>query len=321
MLIFYNILIFIVSVFLLSFSAKCLVDSLSKIALFLRIKEFIVAFFIMAFATSLSNLSVGITSALHKIPELSFGDIIGGNIVDLSIVLGLAVLLSKDGLSCESKTVQKSSLYAIFILILPLLLVFDGKLSRGDGILLLLSFFIYIFWIFSKEERFKKNYEEALKKSLDKKEFLKCLLLFIISVIFLIVGAKGVINTALFFSQKFSIPLPLIGLLIVGLGNCLPETVFSFSAARKQENWMILGELMGSVIICATLVLGTVALIQPIKIYDFSPFAIARAFTIISILSFLFCIKTGQKITKKEGIFLISVYIFYLLSEIFVRYF
>jgi len=78
--------------------------------------------------------------------------------------------------------------------------------------------------------------------------------------------------------------------------------------------------LMGSVIMCATLVLGVVALICPVQISDFSPFAAARAFMIISILFFLVSIRTGQKITKKEGIVLVGVYVIYLLTEIFMRY-
>jgi cation:H+ antiporter len=320
MLIIINILIFIVSVFLLAFSSKWLMGALSRIALFLRIKEFVVAFFIMAFATSLPNLTVGIISAFKNIPQLSFGDVIGGNIVDLSIVLGLAALISRKGISCESRVVQVSSLYTIFIAILPLLLVFDGTLSRADGIILLLSFLFYSFWLMSKKERFTKTYADS-GETVNLKGFLKDLGLLILGLTLLLLSAEGVVRTASFFSATFLLPISLVGLLIVGLGNCLPETVFSLRAAKKEENWMILGNLMGSVIMCATLVLGIVALIKPIQISDFSPFAVARAFMIISVLFFLFCIKTGQKITKKEGMFLIGVYILYLLTEIFIRYF
>ena len=138
--------------------------------MFFKIKEFVIAFFLMAFATTIPNLIVGIISALHKIPELSFGDVIGGNIVDLSLVLGLGVLLSKAGIPAESRVVQKSSIFTIFIAIFPLLLILDGNLSRVDGFLLLLSFFCYIFWIFSKRERFTKVYND-LTEPLNLKRF------------------------------------------------------------------------------------------------------------------------------------------------------
>jgi cation:H+ antiporter len=99
------------------------------------------------------NLIIGIVSALNGIPELSFGDVIGSNIFDISIVIGLAALLSRGGLSSSSKTVQTSALFTLFIALLPLLLVFDGILSRADGIILLVSFLIYSAWLFSKKEQ------------------------------------------------------------------------------------------------------------------------------------------------------------------------
>jgi cation:H+ antiporter len=174
--------------------------------------------------------------------------------------------------------------------------------------------------LFSKKERFTKTYE-GLGETLVLKDFLKDLLLLFLGLAALLLSAEGVVKSASFFSTTFSLPIAMVGLLIVGLGNCLPEAVFSLRAAGKDENWMVLGNLMGSVIMCATLVLGVVALICPIQISDFSPFAVARIFMIISILFFLISIKTGQKITKKEGGVLIGVYVLYLLTEIFIKYF
>lgn len=314
----FHIFIFLVSCFLLAFSSRWLVGALSRIAFYLRIKEFIVAFFVMAFAASLPNLIVGITAALKGIPELSFGDVIGGNIIDLSIVLGLGALIAKGGLQANSKTVQKSSIYTIFIAVLPLLLVSDGKLSRIDGIILLLSFFLYIFWIFSKRENFEKIYDNC--QPFTAKKFWKDCFIVVIGGLLVFAGAKGLVASASFFSTMFGLPLAIIGLLIVGLGNCMPEIFFTLRAAQKGDNWMVIGDLMGGVIMCATLVLGVVALIKPIIITDFSPFAAARIFMIIAALFFLFSVRTGQKITKKEGVILIFIYIFYLLTEVLIRY-
>jgi cation:H+ antiporter len=118
----------------------------------------------------------------------------------------------------------------------------------------------------------------------------------------------------------FHLPIAIIGLLIVGLGNCMPETFFTLRAAQKGDSWMVIGDLMGGVIMCATLVLGVVSLIKPIIITNFSPFAAARVFMIISALFFLFSVRTGQKITKREGTILVFIYVFYLLAEILIRY-
>ncbi len=105
----------------------------------------------------------------------------------------------------------------------------------------------------------------------------------------------------------------------MGLGNALPETYFAVISAKKGQTWMILGNLMGSVIVPATLVLGIVALICPIEIIDFSPFAIARFFLIISALFFLFFVRTGRKITRKEALFLLLIYIVFVATEILTR--
>lgn len=315
---FLYILIFLASCFLLTFSSKWLVNNLSRIALFLKLKEFVVGFFIMAFAASLPNFFLGVVAALNKIPELSFGDVIGGNIVDLSLVIGLAALLSRGGISAKSQTVQGSSLFTIFIGVLPLLLVFDHYISRFDGVLLIFSYLFYISWLFSKRERFTKIYNHH-PEPINFKNFLKSLSFLLISIILLLLGAKGMVSSAFYFSAVLNLPLGLIGLFIIGLGNCLPETFFSIQAARKNQDWMILGDLMGGVVTCATLVLGVVVLIQPIKIMDFSPFAIARIFLIIAALFFLFSVKSDRKITKKEGTFLLLIYIAFLIAEILIK--
>jgi cation:H+ antiporter len=108
----------------------------------------------------------------------------------------------------------------------------------------------------------------------------------------------------------------LIGILIVGLGTALPELSFTLQAARKSQDWMIVGDVMGSVIMTSTLVLGIVALICPIKIVDFPPFAIGRIFLIISAIFFLLFIRSGRKITRREALFLLGIYITFVLVEI-----
>ena len=313
------IFIFIISCAILFWSGSFLVAALIRIAKFLGWREFVVAFIIVAFAASVPNFFVGITSALHGIPELSFGDIVGGNLVDLTLAVALAALIAK-GLPVESRTVQTTSVFTVIIAILPLLLILDGVLSRGDGIILILGFGFYLFWLFSKKERFKAIYENE-KISLIKEFgiFLKDLGKVILGVILLLLAAEGIVRSSIFFADSLNLSLALIGILIVGLGNAMPETYFAIAAARRGQTWMILGNLMGAVIVPATLVLGIVALISPIKIPDFSPFAIARFFLIIAALFFFFFIRTGRKIGQKEALFLLGLYITFVIAEILTK--
>lgn len=317
---FFYILIFIISCLILFWASKWLVGALTRIAKFLGWREFVVAFFVMAFAGAVPNLFVGINSALRKIPQLSFGDVVGGNVVDLTIAVALAVLIAKSALPAQSRMVQASTIFTAIIAILPLILILDGTLARGDGLVLLGAFVFYIFWLFSKEERFKKIYQENDQEIVKEfRGFAKDLGKVILALILLLAAAEGIVRSAVTFAHSLNIALPIIGILIVGLGNALPETYFAISAARKGKNWMILGNLMGSVIVPATLVLGIVALICPIKIPDFSPFAIARIILIISAIFFLIVVRTGEKITKKEAFYLLGIYLLFVILEILMK--
>lgn len=315
-MIFLNILLFIISLALLLWAGSFLVSALMRIAKFLGWREFVVAFFVIAFASTIPNFFIGISSALHKIPQLSFGDVVGGNLVDLTLAVALATLFAKT-LPTKSRLVQASSFFTIIVALLPLLLILDGTLGRGDGLLLIFAFFFYIFWLFSKKERFTKVYED--RKDLPIKGFIfffKDLVKVIIGIGLLLIAAECVVRTLSFIARSFNWQLSLLGILIVGLGNALPETYFAIASARKGQNWMILGNLMGSIIAPATLVLGTVALISPIVIPDFSPFVIARVFLIIAALLFFFFIRTGREVTRREAIFLLFLYILFVILEI-----
>ena len=357
MTLFYG-LIFIVSCALFYFSGEWIIRGLMRMARFLGWKEFVVAFFVMAFAASLPNFFIGITSALKGIPQLSFGDIAGNNLVALTLAVGLAALFAKGGISAESRTIQTTSLFTLVAAILPLVLIWDGLLSRSDGIILILFFVFYIFWLFSKKERFAKIYnkqdisitrarqsrakakrtsfsslpspalwagsvveDEAIASSTikDFKNFIHDLGKIFLGIFLFIIASQGIVASAQFFAYTFNFPLILIGVLIIGFGSALPEVYFAVSMARKGESWMILGDLMGAVIVPATLVLGIVALICPIKIPDFSSFAIARIFLIISTLFFFFFIRTERRITKKEAFFLLGIYIVFFLVEVMTK--
>lgn len=332
------ILLFVASFFILFWSGSRVIKGLMKISKYLGWREFVVAFFVMAFAGSIPNLAIGINAALQGIPELAFGEIVGGNVVDMTLAVGLALLIGGKSFPVRSKMVQTSALFTAGIALLPPMLILDGDLSRGDGVVLLMAFFFYVLWLFSKEERFRKVYSatpngedrkptlwEFLTESKEPKtikhfkSFLKNLRETALYLILLVLASWGVVQSVQIFSEKISISLPILGILLVGLGNALPETYFAILSARKGKTWLILGDLMGSIIVCATLVLGIVVLIHPIINIDFSPFVVARIFLIISAVFFLLVIKTDQRITKKEAIVLILIYVLFVASEILLH--
>jgi cation:H+ antiporter len=151
------------------------------------------------------------------------------------------------------------------------------------------------------------------------KIFIKDLIKIVFNIAILLVASYWVVISAQFFAKNLDVSIIFIGILITGLGNALPEIYFTVISARRGETWMILGDLMGAVIFPATLVLGIVALISPIYIYDFSHFYIARLFLIISAILFAFFIRTNKKISFKEGLSLLFIYILFIIVEIFQK--
>ncbi|MFA5746981.1 MAG: sodium:calcium antiporter [Candidatus Paceibacterota bacterium] len=303
-------------------SAELLIGAIGRISKFLGLKEFVVAFFIMAVAGSLPNLFVDISAALRGMPELAFGEVVGGNVFDLTVTAALAVLFSRNGIGARGGTIQTSAIFTIASAILPLVLILDGDLSRTDGAILIAFFFFYILWLFSKKERFTKVYDGQGKLSPLKafKVFIVDLGKVAIGLVFLVFTSNLIVGTASDLSLQFGLPVALIGVLIVGIGNSLPELYFTVISARKGDTSLIFGDLMGAVIIPATLVLGITALIRPFAISDFSIYALARTAVFISAILFLIFIRTGRRITKKEAGGLLAVYIIWLLAEILKNY-
>ena len=316
-----EIIIFLVSCLALFLGGQLMAESSIKISKFLGWKEFVVSFFLVAFIASFPEIVIGISAALRGIPELSFGNIVGANIIHFTIAIGLSAL-AIGGVPVNSKTVQIGSIFAAVIGIFPILMLMDGVLSRGDGIILVFSFLGYTAWLFSKKEHFTKIYGFKNRKE---RSIMNIMNLFwtvaklVLGAIIILISAQGLVVSASGFAEALRVPIGLIGLLIVGFGTALPESFFSMLSAKKNQSWMILGNLMGCVAITASVVLGMVAIIKPIEIVDQSPYIIARIFLIISSFIFLIFLRKGKEISKKDAKILLLVYIIYLIAEIFIR--
>ena len=213
----FYILIFIFSCLVLIRSGTLVVKSLTRIAQFLGWREFIVASVLMAFATSLPELFVGVISAFHQRPQLAFGNVIGSNIIALTLVIGIGAILAK-GLKFEGKILQKSTLYAVVISLLPLVLILDGKVSRPDGVVLILALAFYFHRIFAQEERFTKIFSNHFKREWAHfKTFLKDLGIFLAGVCLLLISAEGVVFSATKLATELNLSLMILGLFLVAL--------------------------------------------------------------------------------------------------------
>lgn len=308
-----NILYFALSCAVLVVSGIFLVKSLGRIARLLRISEFSAAFIIMAIATSLPELFVGISSALSNNSSLSLGNVIGANILNLTLITGIIILVS--GEIKTSKRIGKDTYFMLMGLLLILILFVIGRsLSRIDGVILLCFFFINSYRILKKRKKYSKKIENGQGSQ---KKFL-ALLIFLIALVGLFISSSYVVKYASALAVDLNFPKIIIGLFLISIATTLPELVFGISASRMKHKEMSIGDQIGTIIVNSTLVLGIVAIISPITAV-FLPFLISAIFMFISAFIFLTFLITGRKFETLEGISLILIYVLFVIIEFFIK--
>jgi len=309
-----NLLFFVIACVVMVVSGTWLVKSLAKIALFLRITEFAAAFIIMAAATSLPELFVGISSALVKNPALALGNIIGANILDLTLILGIITLVGRE-IKIGSKKIKKDAFHMIFISMLPVVLFAIGKsLSRLDGIILIGVFALYSCRMLKRGRRFEKKLKDQVKRL----DAILNVFLFIVCLVVLFLSAKFVIRYASALAIDLVLPPIMIGLFLVSVGTTLPELTFGTRAALMGHKEMALGDQIGTVIFNSTFILGVTALICPITA-QFSLFLISAIFMLLAAFLLATFMESGSKLGIKEGIALILLYAFFVIVEFYMK--
>jgi cation:H+ antiporter len=297
---------------LLVISAELLMNSFLKIAQYYRLSEFIIGFMIVALATVIPELFIGINAALAQSPSLALGNVIGANIIDLTLVIGVITIL-KGGIKIETKAVRTDTPLMFFVAMLPLLLMFDQTLSQFDGVVLLVAFFLYVWRIITQEKKFKDRLP-----TVPKSEFLLHTVIALVSLAFIYVFSMFVVNTAVLLAEEFSLPLILIGLFFISFGTTLPEFTFETKSILTRHRYMALGDIIGSVVARSTLVLGVTAIIAPIQA-DYLLFLTSAFFMLIVAFLFMTLIDVEKHILVQEGIALIILYILFIIIELNIR--
>jgi len=317
-----NLALFILACIVLVQSNSFLVKSLAKISYFLKLNEFTIGFIIMSMATSLPELFVGIMSALSGTPAFAVGNVIGSNILDLTLVIGIAALLAKN-IKIESKIIRKDMIYMLLITLLPVILLMDHHvwwkfglfpnmvqgLSRFDGIILLSTFVYYIYTLVQQESQFSKIVDKTSRKFM---------LLFLVSITLLLISAHFVVDYAKLLSIDLAISPLLMGLFIISLGTSLPELMFETKAVLSQHQSMAIGDLVGSVITNSALVLGVTAIIAPIAVNSVI-YLTSTLFMLFAAFIFFTFAESGEKITWTEGIALLFLYILFIIIETYIN--
>lgn len=308
-----NLILFLVSLSILINCTEYVIKYSLRLAKVFRFSEFIVSFFIIALISVLPEATVSIISAFGGEPELGFGTLLGSNVVDLTLVFGIVALFSSKGIKVKSK-ILNNSFYYLILLLFPLILGFDGRFSRIDGLILVLSGLLCFIKIYVDSYKFHKKFNCPKGQP-----FLKSLTFLIISFAVLLLSAYFTMKFAVNFAYDVKMPAILIGLTILALGTCLPELIFSIKAVRKNRDSLALGDILGTVIADATIILGLVALISPFSHNLYSIYVTGTAMFLAGLLVTIF-MKSGKSINKQEGMLLILFYILFIFVEFFINY-
>ena len=292
----------------------------------MRVRKMVVAAMLVALSTSLPELFVGVLSALEGQPEISLGNVLGSNIANLSLVIGGAALVS-GSVPVIGEYMRKELVAAFLAGCLPILLVMDGVLTRLDGVLLLLAYGLYVSEVViagkhkSLAEKGGGKHYGILKKlkKLHKNHTDVWLLRLFLGVLALVLSADFLVKMASSLAEGLGLPSFLVGVLVVAVGTSLPELVLEIGAIKKREIALVFGDLLGSVVANATLIIGVTTLISPVKVGGVSRYDLA-SFMFVLIFGFFWMFTNSKKrLDRWEGLVLLGFYFMFIGLEFWLN--
>ncbi|WP_406534443.1 calcium/sodium antiporter [Methanobrevibacter sp.] len=281
------------------------VDGASSIASLLKIPTIIVGLTIVALGTSAPEAAVSITSSLTGSNALAVSNVIGSNLFNMLMVIGISALLSN--LVMEKSVLEKDLPFLVGITLLWAIFIIVGwDITNIEGIILLIILVAYIsLLVYNTRKSGEATEVEEPKFTLPK------------SIIFILIGLAGivlggdlVVDSASAIAIALGMSETLVGLTIVAIGTSLPELVTSITALRKGENQLVIGNVIGSNIFNILFVLGASSAISAIPL-DSSMLIDVLFMLAVTVLCFIFG-KTQEKYDKKEGVILIVLFIVYM---------
>ncbi len=298
-----NLFFVLAGVVLLTKGADWLVAGSSGIAKKFGVSSMIIGLTIVAFGTSAPELAATLVSAAHGKGDIAFGNIVGSNICNIGLILGVAALLKP--ISIEKGAIKREIPFMIMASALVYAFAFNYTITRWMGIILLFGFCLFLIYC-------AKNAQDPDLKSIDIKESTTKLVVYIVAGgIGLVLGAEVFLRGAVNLAKILGISEAIISLSLVALGTSLPELSASLVATWKKEPSIALGNVIGSNIFNILLVGGATATICPFKI---SPNFIYIGLPVMlgfSLLLIPFAL-TKSKITRSEGLIFLVLYVLYI---------
>lgn len=309
---FLNIIFLVVGFVILIKGADLFVDGASGVAGNFKVSKMLIGLTIVAFGTSAPEFAVSVKSLLINSGDMVLGNVIGSNILNILLILGLSALVHP--LSVKNNTVKKELPITLMITCAFAVLLSDNLFAsnivnsfpRGDGLVLILFFGVFMYYLISMARNKVEDEEDTSLPSMK-----KSIVLTVIGIIGIVLGSNFVVDGASGLAKIIGISERMISLTIVALGTSLPELVTSVTATKKGEYDIAIGNVVGSNIFNIGVVIGIpIALMGGIASINFSYIDIIVMIT-AALLLFLFSLN-DHKISKKEGfIFLLAFIVYY----------
>ncbi len=292
-----------VGLFFLYYGGELLVTGSLRLAQSFKISPFIIGATVIGFGTSTPELAVSLMASLQDSGDLALGNVIGSNITNIGLVLGLTALIVP--LTIEKQRFIDESPPLIITSLIIVVFAWNNYLGRTEGFIMICLLVIYLWRAFQTKEKTDLDLsEDHLFSEYGGSSFQTFLV--ILGIIMLILGANWMVEGATGIARKLGVSEWFIGVSIVALGTSLPELVSSLIAAKKGHGEMAIGNVFGSNIFNILMVIGTTSLIQPLSIGEkiYTDLIYTTALTCLLLL----LIGMGNVIRKRDGIILIVCY-------------
>lgn len=308
-------ILFLLSFVMLFFGGEFLVKSSVSLALRMRISTLVVGMTVVSFATSAPELFVSVTSALDGITDITFGNVIGSNIANITLVLGLTSLIFQIKITKQTYNLNYPVMLLTCVLLGVALFFFKG-INIWLGVIFVLVLILFTFILIKRSrdgnkklsEEETKDYEKATKTSL-----ILSIFYMIIGILLLVFGSDLLVNGVQNIAESFSISERVISVSLVALGTSIPELATSIVAAFRKEADLAVGNLIGSNIFNVLAVLGITSIITPVHLKDISIIDdYLWMMSTILLLGVYIYMLSRKVLTRIEGFFMISFYVVFL---------
>jgi len=308
-----NALILLASIFVVVIASDVTINNAVKVSNITGFGKTTVGFILVGFATSLPELSVAIFGVGSENIGISIGNVLGSNIVDIALVLGvcfLIVAVKCPRFQCMYPAMAKEEIgnlyFGLFIAsIIPLALLYIGQASQFIGVILLTIFVFYIFQL----SRVKRLGDQGALGE-ERRRLRHYILLVLVGAAMVVASAFFIVDSASFIAASAGVPLVVIGATIVAFGTSIPELATSISSTRRGHLNLALGNIVGSCFINITLILGVALIVSPLTV-QIAAFSNLAIFSLITNL-FLWYFLSGERMSWREGTLLLVLYVVFL---------